>query len=772
MRVPNISIYDTSTFQLSNLTNNLRDANEVVSTQKKINSVADDPIGLSQVLGLRMSVANLDQLDKNVETGKTWLNTTESALHSISDQIVQAKLLANKMANASMSSSERADAVETVRGIIDQIVSLGNTQVNGNYIFSGTKTDTRTFTYDDEQNPTKVIYNGDDSPFTIKSGLTSQLEVGRSGSQVMTENQIKVDSTNNRIYFREDPGTGENAKTVLEGIIPDGNYTPDDLAVAVRNAMNTASNEKGYQVTYDVSYDSATKKFTIASDGKYDGYMGFDLLWESGENPRIEGLATEGIIKEGVNINIVDDDALTRETPKPSGSAPLRLTWEDNGKWKVLNDPGYGLPLEISGTDTHVDLDLDRNGSADITIFLDSPAQKGDHIEFDIVAASNDHSIGPDLGFDSGDVSWKPPVSDSEVTLKTFDHTNNVIDFQENVGAGLSAQLSAAIPPGTYSDMDTLCAAIETAMENASVNNIDYKVTYDRTSEKFTIKDNGAVVTDLRLLWNSGTNSGISAAGELGYSSAADDTGATSYESDNAVTLFTITAGTNDYIDFKEILSGSSAETTSELTARIPAGTYTDPDTLARAIEDALEDASKEKGNRVDYEVSYSYISHRFTIKEDGDQGRKLEDFQLLWKTGTNAGKSAASTLGFKQADAVSTPATGKEASWGLFDTLFALKNYLAKDDVDGISRSMTRLDTHYKSITSTLSDIGIKCNRLEVRQKVSAETKLAIKDRKSTLEDADIVQSIMDLKSIQNAYQASLNSTAKVINISLVDFL
>jgi len=312
----------------------------------------------------------------------------------------------------------------------------------------------------------------------------------------------------------------------------------------------------------------------------------------------------------------------------------------------------------------------------------------------------------------------------------------------------------------------------KTLSKNASVNDIDYKVTYDRTSKKFTIKDNGAVVTDLRLLWNSGTNSGISAAGELGYSSAADDTGATSYESDNAVTLFTITAGTNDYIDFKEILSGSSAENTSELTARIPAGTYTDPDTLARAIEDALEDVSKEKGNRVDYEVSYSYISHRFTIKEDGDQGRKLEDFQLLWKTGTNAGKSAGSTLGFKDADAVSTPAMGKETSWGLFDTLFALKNYLEKDDVDGISRSMTRLDTHYKTITSTLSDIGIKYNRLDVRQKVSAETKLAIKDRKSTLEDADIIQSIMDLKSIQNAYQASLNSTAKVINISLVDFL
>ncbi|MCD4734676.1 MAG: flagellar hook-associated protein FlgL [Bacteroidales bacterium] len=773
MRVPNISLYDTSKYQLNTITNNLRDANEVVSTQKRINNISDDPIGLAQVLDLSLSVKNLTQLDKNVEMGRTWLNGSESSLQSVSDQIIAAKLLSTQMVNASMSTSQRADAVEQVEGIIDQILSLGNMQVNGSYIFSGTKTNIKSFCYDDDTNPGKVVYNGNDTAFSIKTGQVSQLEVGRNGKQVFTENEITVDKTNNKVFFREDPGLGENSKRVLEGTIPDGSYTPEKLAIVVRNAMNQASKDFGYEINYDVSYSLDTKKFTIVNDGTYDGYMGFDLLWESGETPRIAGLNTNGIIKEGVDVNVVNDMALIHETPEPSGTAPLRLTWDGDGKWKVLNDPGYGLPLEISGSDSYFELDLSRDGLSDISISLESPAVTGGYIEFDIVAPSDDHSIGPDLGFTDGDISYKPPASNSEVTLKTFDFTNNVIDFREDTGSGFSSQLTAAIPKGKYTDMDTLASSIETAMQSASINNIDYDVTYDRPSQKFIIEENGSLLAPggLELLWATGTNSVISAATDLGFD-VADDTGAVTYSSDNTVTLFTITTDSNDYINFKEILAGSSKEDTSELTAQIPAGTYSDPDTLARAIEDALEDVSQQKGNRVDYEVSYSYISHKFTIKEDGETGRKLEDFQLLWGTGTNVAENAAQVLGFDQTDAASTPAESQEVTWGLFETLFELKEYLSKDDVDGISRTMTRLDTHYNSITSTLSDIGIKYNRLEIRKQVSAETKLTITERKSMIEDADIVESIMNLKAIQTAYEASLSSTSKIISLSLVDYL
>ena len=771
MRVPNISLYGTSRYQLNTLTNNLRDANEVISTQKRINNISDDPIGLSQVLDLRLSIDNLSQLDRNIEMGRTWLNGSESALRSVSDQIINAKLLSTQMVNAPMSANERTDAVEQVEGIIGQILSLGNTQVNGSYIFSGIKTNIKSFSYDDETDPGKVVYHGTDTGFAIKTGTVSQLEVGRDGSKVFTETEIKVDGTNNKIFFREDPGLGENAKLVLEGTIPDGIYTPEKLSIVVRNAMNKASKEFGYEINYDVSYDSDDKKFSIVNDGRYDGYMGFDLLWESGETPRIADLNTQGIIKEGVNVNIVNDKALIYDTPEPSGTAPLRLTWDGNSKWKILNDPGYGLPLEISGSDSYFELDLSGDGLSDINISLDSPASSGGYIEFDIVSASNDHSIGPDLGF-SGDISYKPAVSSSEVTFKTFNFTNNVIDFQElHPVAGLSAPLAAAIPKGSYSNMDTLASAIETSLESSSVNDIDYEVTYSSSTGKFTIEDKHSTLTNFSLFWASGANNGINAASELGFD-ALDDLGASTYTSDNAVTLFTITAGTNNYIDFKEILPGGSKENTSELTARIPAGTYSNPDTLARVIEDAMEDVSEEKGRRVDYDVSYSYISHKFTIKEDGETGRKLEDLQFLWETGSNASANAAQVLGFNQTDVASTPAKSEEVTWGLFETLFELKEYLSKDDVDGISRTMTRLDTHYNSITSVLSDIGIKYNRLEVRKQVSAETKLTITERKSMIEDADVVESIMDLKAIQTAYEASLNSTSKVINLSLVDYL
>ncbi len=772
MRVPNLSLYTISKNQLNTVTNDLKDANEVVSTQKQINNISDDPIGLTQVLDLRLSVKNLAQLDKNIDLGKTWLDGTEAALRSVSDQLIDAKLLSTQLVNASMSATERKDAVETIQGIIDQVLSLGNTQVNGSYIFSGTKNNIRAFTYDDALDPTKVAYNGNNTAFAIKTGQTNKLDVGRVGEEVFTENEITVDGTNNKIFFKEDPGLGLNSERTLEGTIPDGTYTADELAVVVRNAMNSVSKESGYEITYQVDYDPDTEKFTIKDDGKYNGYFGFDLLWETGETPRIGGINTEGILKEGVDINIISDTSLIYDTPTPSGTAPLRLTWDGESYWKVLNDPGYGLPTQIAGSDTYVELDLNQNGISDITVSLDSVATGGDYVEFDIFSESDDHSIGPDLGFTTGDVSYKPARSDNQVALKTFDHTNNVIDFVEDNGGGPSAQLSAAIPPGDYYDMDVLASAIETAMEDASVNSTDYSVTFSEQTGLFSIEEDGSSLIDIQLLWSSGTNQALSAGTELGYSLVTDDTGVGPHTSDSRVTLFTITANSNDAINFKEIVAGSSGSETSELTATIPAGTYTSIDTFARAIEDAMEDESEQNGNRVDYEVSYSYISHKFTIKEDGELGRKLEDLQLLFGSGSDLATSAASAIGFDAQDVSATPARSQKKSWGIFETLFSLKEYLAKDDEDGISRTMTRLDTHFNSITSVLSDIGIKSNRLEVRKQVSSETKLTMTERKSMIEDADVVESIMDLQSIQTAYEASLNATSKIINLSLVDFL
>ena len=773
MRVPSISVYGNSTYNLGQLTSKLQDANQVVSDQKRIHTVSDDPIGMSQVLDLDLALSNLTQLNKNVEMGKTWLNGAEAAMKGIQGQILDVRTLCSQWANATVSATERKDAMEKVAGIIDQIVDLGNTQVNGSYIFSGTQNDQRPFVYDDPDNPTKVIYKGCDDAFSVKIGQIHTLDVGLVGSEALDEPRIKVDTTNNTIVFKEDPGQGANSHRVIETTIPEGTHSPQDLATMVRNAMNKASKDSGYGVTYKVEYNEETKDFSFRADGRHDGYMKTSMLWKSGETPRVDGVKGEGLLDNSINVEVLNEAALTRHTPKPPGTAPFQITRGDNGKWKVLNDPGYGLPNEIPGGDRVVEIDLTRNGQPDIRISLETPAVPGNAIKFEVNAESDDHSIGTDLGF-KGDMSFAPPTSDSEVTLRTFDHSNNVIDFQEDAGSGLSSQLSAAIPPGDYKDMDELAKAIEKAMEDASVNGVDYKVSYNRQTRKFTMEDSGSTLTELRLLWQTGTNqvAGTGAGADLGFSTATDDTGATGHASDSEVPLLTIQAGVNDMVNFKEILPGISSEQAGELTAKIPAGTYTSMDAFTRAVEDALESASNAKGNRVDYEVSYSYISHRITIKEDGEAGQTLERLDLLWESGNDAVESAAQVMGFEEKDVSDTPAKGEKVSWGVFETLFDLKEYLSRNDVDGIQRSLTRLDTHYNSTTSVISDLGVRNNRIDVNQKVSAESKLTLTERKSTIEDADIVESIMKLKSIETAYQASLSTTSKIMNMSLVDFL
>ena len=143
MRVANRTVYDTITFNLGNITEQLQKANEVVATGKRINSLSDDPVGLTQCLNIRSSLANLDQLDKNISTARTWLNAGETALDSTNDLISDTKVLCLQMANDSMNATDRAEAAGLVDGYLRQILSLANTQVNGQYIFAGTKTDTK-----------------------------------------------------------------------------------------------------------------------------------------------------------------------------------------------------------------------------------------------------------------------------------------------------------------------------------------------------------------------------------------------------------------------------------------------------------------------------------------------------------------------------------------------------------------------------------------------------------------------------------------------------
>lgn len=107
--------------------------------------------------------------------------------------------------------------------------------------------------------------------------------------------------------------------------------------------------------------------------------------------------------------------------------------------------------------------------------------------------------------------------------------TNDKLDFTE----GTTGAAVATITAGVYS-RDELATEIQTQMNSAATDNT-YTVTFAAGTDKFTItRDTGTDTIDLN--WNTGPNTATSIGTTIGFDTASDDTGATTYEGDNVVT--------------------------------------------------------------------------------------------------------------------------------------------------------------------------------------------------------------------------------------------
>jgi hypothetical protein len=107
--------------------------------------------------------------------------------------------------------------------------------------------------------------------------------------------------------------------------------------------------------------------------------------------------------------------------------------------------------------------------------------------------------------------------------------TNKFIDFNEG-----GASLLATLTEKTYKDPHELADQIATAMNAAATATIT--CTYSDSTGKYTITSDGAT---FEIEWETGTkgsdNADTNVGTTIGFSDAADDTGATSYTSDTAV---------------------------------------------------------------------------------------------------------------------------------------------------------------------------------------------------------------------------------------------
>lgn len=107
-----------------------------------------------------------------------------------------------------------------------------------------------------------------------------------------------------------------------------------------------------------------------------------------------------------------------------------------------------------------------------------------------------------------------------------------------------------------------------------------------------------------------------------------------------------------------------------------------------------------------------------------------------------------------------------------IIGTVDNLINALNTDDVSGIQGTLPDLDRASNQVLAARTDIGSRMNRLDASKNFIDVTQVYLQKVMSDKKDIDIAKAISDLTQQQTAYQAALMSTAKINQMSLLDYL
>lgn len=142
MRISERQRYDLANSRVDGAKSNNANMLEQLSTQKRINRVSDDPIGMGQSLRRKTQISNFEQYLKNIEFSKGFLERSEASLMGISENLVRAKELAVGLANSTYGSPSREAAALEIKEVIEGVVSLANSAHGNRYLFGGFRTQT------------------------------------------------------------------------------------------------------------------------------------------------------------------------------------------------------------------------------------------------------------------------------------------------------------------------------------------------------------------------------------------------------------------------------------------------------------------------------------------------------------------------------------------------------------------------------------------------------------------------------------------------------
>jgi flagellar hook-associated protein 3 FlgL len=113
-----------------------------------LSSASDNPYDWAQAMNIKQGLGEYKSILSGINFGTGWCQATESALNQLSNLVSQAQQIAIS-ATSGTETTQGATLANEVNGILQQAVTLANSQYGDQYIFAGTGTSSAPFSIDD-----------------------------------------------------------------------------------------------------------------------------------------------------------------------------------------------------------------------------------------------------------------------------------------------------------------------------------------------------------------------------------------------------------------------------------------------------------------------------------------------------------------------------------------------------------------------------------------------------------------------------------------------
>jgi len=254
---------------VNNSSNALDKVQQELSTGLAISQPSDNPVGTNQILNLNDSLSNIAQYQTDGTSASNYLSYTDSQLQSVQNLVTQARTIAVAAASSGTESTQDLAADSTqIASIITQVTNLANSQLTGNYIFSGTQTSTQPYTPGD----TTYTYNGNSGAITSTVGPSTQVQINTPGSQVfapiftaLQSLQTDITSGNTSNISTVDIGNFDAANNTLDQVRANIGSTLDQITNIASN-LSTATGDLQNQLSSVQDVDIATVYTQLQTD--------------------------------------------------------------------------------------------------------------------------------------------------------------------------------------------------------------------------------------------------------------------------------------------------------------------------------------------------------------------------------------------------------------------------------------------------------------------------------------------------------------------------